>query len=47
MLETVQERYLRDDVRVRLGGLAANLARVAEQAAAWAQRVLEMSGLTG
>ena len=25
----IRERYLRDDLRVRLGGLAANLARVA------------------
>jgi hypothetical protein len=25
----IKERYLRDDLRVRLGGLAANLARVA------------------
>jgi hypothetical protein len=27
--EAIRERYLRDDVSVRLGGLAANLARVA------------------
>ena len=27
-LEAIQERYLRDPLPVRLGGLAANLARV-------------------
>ncbi len=27
-LATIRERYLRDDLPVRLGGLAANLARV-------------------
>jgi hypothetical protein len=27
-LKSIQERYLRDDLSVRLGGLAANLARI-------------------
>ena len=28
-LATIRERYMRDNARVRLGGLAANLARIA------------------
>jgi hypothetical protein len=28
-LETIRTRYLKDDLRVRLGGIAANLARIA------------------
>ena len=28
-LETIKERYLQDDLPVRLGGIAANLARIA------------------
>jgi hypothetical protein len=28
-IEAIRTRYLRDDLRVRLGGIAANLARIA------------------
>ena len=28
-LETIKTRYLQDDIRVRLGGIAADLARIA------------------
>ncbi len=28
-IEAIKTRYLRDDIRVRLGGIAANLARIA------------------
>lgn len=28
-LEAIRERYLRDELNIRLGGLAANLARIA------------------